>query len=411
MDQTGINLLLIVAANSVAIAVSALIASLVFRNFEKDAFFFKVWIFVGVIVSLIPLLLKTADFSSMLLISIVFGTYFGFGMPKTLGNYSSSVGNGKRARISGITFLIISLLTATLGVLILNNVLLTCIILAAIRLIGLGSYRFLGKKEESTKEDDLEKTAIFPLRKSFILYFIPWLIFCLVNYLTIPVITNFFKSDGNFISIIPIIENIVIAISAVIGGVLADRLGRKRLIMVGFVMLGLGFASLGLSANYPPIVQIIAGYIYTISDGVAWGIFYVMFLLTLWGDLAKYRRAEVLYAIGALPFIFGNFFHLLFQAPLGNIDPTQVFSFASIFLFLAVLPLLYAPETLSDKIIMNQDLKNYVNKALEKAKTKNGKNQKNSIKLKPREIEEAKEENPVLSPENEEAMKLAEKYY
>jgi MFS family permease len=410
MGEAGTNLLLIVAANSGAIAGSALIASLTFRNHEKDDQFLKSWISIGVIVSLIPLLLNTADFNSMLIISVVFGTYFGFGMPKTLANYSSSVGNGKRAKVSGMTFLIIGLLSAVLGVLVLNNVIFTCIILAAIRLTALGSFHFLSKKVEPLQGDSLEKTAIFPIRKTFILYFIPWAIFCLVNYLTVPVINNFFQTDTNFVSTSYAIENVVIAMSAVVGGILADRLGRKRLIMFGFVMLGMGFAALGLFA---PILsfQITAGYIYTVSDGVAWGIFYVMFLLTLWGDLGRSRRSELLYAIGALPYIFGNVFRLAFQSPLAFIPSTQIFSFASIFLFIAVLPLLYAPETLSDKIIMSQDLKSYVNKALEKTKKENGKNQSNHIKIKPGEIQGAKEEDEDLSPENVEARKLAEKYY
>jgi hypothetical protein len=49
----------------------------------------------------------------------------------------------------------------------------------------------------------------------------------------------------------------------------------------------------------------------------------------------------------------------------------MVFSFASFFLFVAVLPLVYAPETLPDRILKNLDLNSYVNKALEKVKKSN----------------------------------------
>jgi hypothetical protein len=39
------------------------------------------------------------------------------------------------------------------------------------------------------------------------------------------------------------------------------------------------------------------------------------------------------------------------------------FSFASFFLFLAVIPLMYAPETLPEKTIKDRELKSYLEKA------------------------------------------------
>lgn len=413
------HLLMILAANSAAIAASALISWLIFRNFKNENVFFNVWISAGILVSLIPLALNNTDFASMLSLSIVFGIYFGFGMPKTLGHYAASVEIGKRAKIGGLTFLLIGLMSAILSILIPENVVFVCIILTAIRLIGLLSFRMLGKKEELPHEDSLEKTSTFPLKKTFILYFIPWAIFCLVNYLTVPLITNAFE-DSAFISLSPIIENIVIAISAVACGVLADRFGRKRIIMVGFVMLGIGFAVLGLSTYASPssptgfITPMYAGYIYTISDGVAWGIFFTMFLLTLWGDLAKNGKVEILFALGALPYIFGNVFRLSLQDLIGTISSTQVFSFASVFLFIAVIPLLYAPETLPEKIIASQELNSYVNKALERVKKEGLKSQKKPQKLSEKNSQQNKvpaEETPEQNQQYEEARKLAEKYY
>ena len=47
----------------------------------------------------------------------------------------------------------------------------------------------------------------------------------------------------------------------------------------------------------------------------------------------------------------------------GDVSKAAVFSFASFFLFLAVLPLMYAPETLPEKNIRDRELKIYVEKA------------------------------------------------
>jgi len=255
--QTGPSqdyLLLIIGSNTGAIAASALVASVWLKNLKNANLFFNLWISIGVLISFIPLVLNTANITTMLFIAIVYGVYFGFGMPKTLRNYAASIESGKRGRISGFTFLIIALLSAILSSFILDSIPLTCIILAAIRLFGLLSFRMLGNLEEFSKEDSIEKTINYPLKRTFILYFVPWAIFCLVNYLTVPIIESIYKYNIGFISSVPIVENIVIAVSAVASGILADRLGRKRFIMIGFVMLGIGFAALGLSGDSPSLI-------------------------------------------------------------------------------------------------------------------------------------------------------------
>ena len=72
---------------------------------------------------------------------------------------------------------------------------------------------------------------------------------------------------------------------------------------------------------------------------------------------------------------------------------------------MAVLPLIYAPETLPEKNIRDRDLKNYIEKAQKLvAKETSSEEDKN----KNREKEEDSEES---SEENDEARKLAEKYY
>ena len=82
-----------------------------------------------------------------------------------------------------------------------------------------------------------------------------------------------------------------------------------------------------------------------------------------------------------------------------------VFSFAAFFLFLAVLPLVYAPETLPEKTMKARELKNYIEKA-----------QKEAEKAQRKEDDSAPEESEddgveFESAEFEEKMKEAEKYY
>ena len=91
------------------------------------------------------------------------------------------------------------------------------------------------------------------------------------------------------------------------------------------------------------------------------------------------------------------------------IDTTLVFSFASVFLFLAVLPLIYAPETLPEKLMKDRDLKSYVENAKKKAQKETDKvHKKEKLHIIQAEGKTQESEN---SSEIEDAVKLAEKYY
>jgi Sec-independent protein translocase protein TatA len=133
----------------------------------------------------------------------------------------------------------------------------------------------------------------------------------------------------------------------------------------------------------------------------------VLFILILWGDLSFSGTSEKYYALGVIPFFVSKFLDLT----IGNSLPSEIinspalFSFGAFFLFLAVLPLIYAPETLPEKAIKDRDLKSYV----EKAKKVAMKEEKKKTKMKTEQENEDKKEEKNET--YEEARKLAEKYY
>jgi hypothetical protein len=69
-----------------------------------------------------------------------------------------------------------------------------------------------------------------------------------------------------------------------------------------------------------------------------------------------------------------------------------------------------APETLPEKVLKDQDLKNYAEKALSQAQKDTGKSKKKDSAKTEKKNKDRKEE-PEESPEYEETRKLAEKYY
>jgi hypothetical protein len=76
------------------------------------------------------------------------------------------------------------------------------------------------------------------------------------------------------------------------------------------------------------------------------------------------------YALGVTPFFISKYLQFTIGTDIANAIPNSaIFSFAALFLFLAVLPLVYAPETLPEKTMRDRELKIYIEKA-EKIKQK-----------------------------------------
>ena len=313
--------------------------------------------FAGVFLSLTPFVVEVTGLSGLLVISATLGVYFGLGMPVCMGYYAAATKVGNRSRISGITFLLVGVGFLLLKSIPINDIMFSSLILAAWRAVGLVSLFFLKPDEKQIAEKDSVSYRFVFRNRPFLLYFVPWVMFALVNYVAGPVINKLFPE--NFVFYAVIIENVLSGLFALICGFFADSLGRKRLAVMGFALLGLGYAILGISpGNFTGL------WFYTAVDGIAWGAFYTIFLLTVWGDLAQEKSSEKYYAIGSLPFIFSIFVNLSIGSYVNTEVPqSAIFSFASVFLFLAVLPLIYAPETLPEKIMKERELKIYLEKA------------------------------------------------
>jgi MFS family permease len=395
------EVILIFGANFIGIAVSGIIGSVLIGRLKRRVPFLYLWTFAGIFFSLIPLIFNVGSVLGLAVVSGIFGVYFGLGMPATMGYFSASTEIEHRSKLSGITFLLIGLAFFGLGNIALGDIILACSILVTVRIVGLLLLCLLKIEDKPLQEGRRVTYADVFSNRSFMLYFVPWCMFSLVNNIVIPVASKLFLQGEEFLRLSTIFENILIAAFAVVSGFLADIFGRKRLTIVGFAMLGIGYAVLGLA----PSIE--GWYFYTFVDGVAWGIFYTILLFTIWGDLAQGRNSEKFYVIGALPFLFSNFLRIWLGSYVAEIPGTAIFSFASVFLFLAVLPLIYAPETLPEKTMKERELKNYIAKAQKEAeKTQNKEIEKDQNETGDNGVEiEANQE------EIEEILKKAKKYY
>ncbi|MCX8177277.1 MAG: hypothetical protein N3F10_03150 [Candidatus Bathyarchaeota archaeon] len=396
------ELVSIIGVNIAAISFSAIISTKTLSYFKRSTFILY-WIFAGIFVSLLPsLLFSSINSINITLIAVLFGIYFGVGMPIVMGYFAANTKSSNRSTMGGITFLFIGLSIAMLSYIGSENILYSCLILAFLKLMSLILLHLLKLNDDPTPTQNEVSYRTVLLNRGFMLYLLPWVMFNLTNYLTVPVLNNFVQG-AVLIQLSLMAETIITALVAVLAGFLADIFGRKRILIIGFAFLGIGYAVLSIS-------QTTWGwFFYICADGVAWGIFFTLFLFTVWGDLAKNKNSEKFYVVGAIPYLLSNFMRLMLEPYVKEVSKDVLFSYASVFIFLAVLPLIIAPETLPERIMKKRELENYVKEALKKVQ-KASKKEHSSV-FKDSEGSVSTHSTLENNAENEEARRLAEKYY
>jgi len=202
--------------------------------------------------------------------------------------------------------------------------------------------------------------------KTFLLYFVAWLMFPLVDKFERVLVDRFLIGwMPNLLDIMGVVEPLVAGLSILIAGLLCDWIGRKKIVLSGFVAIGIAYAIIG----FVPY-SVYSWYFYFIADGVAVGIFSLIFVLILWGDLAQSASSEKYYTLGSIPFFLSGVIPLLLtQSFIGQVEIYTAFSLASFFLFAAVMPLVFAPETLPEKKMELRRLRKFAEDA-KKAKEK-----------------------------------------
>jgi hypothetical protein len=406
----GNNLIILIGVNLLVLILAGIFSSKLIEKIENRLKFLVYWVTAGVFLSIIPLAVESASFVELVALFGLIGGYFGLGLPVFMGYYSASTETENRGRTSGIIVFLMGLFVVLLLITSGYDATRTTIVLAVWRTFGLVSLIFLNPPD--LKINKKEKTTYKGLIKSYsiLLYFLPWLLFSLVNNFAYVILDNSgYATDITGLS--NNVENIIVAITAIFSGFLADYIGRKRLMLFGFALIGLGYAALGLL----PTHSMQGWWFYIFADGVAWGTFTTLFMLTIWGDLADKRDSEKFYLIGFIPYLLSNFIKVSTGQFMTEMMLGTVFSFASFFLFAAVLPLYLAPETLAEKAMKDRNLKSYLDKAQKMAEKEVAKNRKSTdediqevVQEKQDETESSEQKN---SQEYDEAKKLAEQYY
>jgi len=319
--------------------------------------FFYFWVLLGVLSSLLPIWFNGTNIINTSIISLFLGFSFGLGMPQLLASFADRTSVENRGRSAGIIFLAINLVSPIFIVLIETFDLTRISIISAVwrgfALILFFYFRTPTRTVEIRKP--LSFSSVFQ-DKAFLLYFVAWLLFCSVDNFEKLVVGGFLEAE--FYSSMLMVEAVIGSVFGLVGGWLCDLIGRKRVVIYGFATLGLAYAIISI------VPTTISWYLYFVIDGVSFGMLWVAFFFVLWGDLSEHGRREMYYAIGGIPYFLTPLIRVII-APFVMLPAYFAFSLASFFLFVAVLPLLYAPETLPEKKIELRQLRKYVEKAKE----------------------------------------------
>ena len=393
------------AAHYIGIIIAALVGACITKKTDQNKFLTS-WMILGAISSLSVFLIYISSVLSLSLITLLLGISLGIGMPICMRCFNNQTTIEKRGRVSGIV-----LITFVAGAALMNflpyDVVFMGVALVVLRLFSLAVFRLrpTSSYEYSKSKESTQSYWMILKQKSFILYFIPWVMFSLVNYLAVPIQSNLVGTQ--VVTDFRVIQTGLTGIFAVIGGYLSDHVGRRYVAITGFVIFGIGTSILAI---FPQ--NILSWYISALSGGITFGFFYVIFILTIWGDLNGHFQSDKYYALGAMPFFASSFLGIVAGPYISELIPEYaLFSFTAFFLFIAVFPLFIAPETLPEKVMKDRDLKSYVEKAKEKVQRETEKKQKkedNKLKTYTKSRSGKIQENGI---ENEEALKLVEKYY
>lgn len=177
-------------------------------------------------------------------------------------------------------------------------------------------------------------------KRTFLLYLIPWLIFCAVNGILAEIVTTYLTCQfSEVVFQVQVLRYLAASFGALIAGVFVDLAGRRVALSIGLVLYGIGAALTGLASTLG--VCILSAF----ASGLSWGVLIVAYTLVVWGDLASTKTCAPFYAAGFIPFYF--FTGLGYLVTPEIYIPVMYAALVSSFLiFLSNIPIIFAKELL-----------------------------------------------------------------
>lgn len=341
----------------------AIIGSVVSQRFNRNKLlFFSITL---AIISTASILLVQGT-SFILLTSIILGISLGLGYPVSAILILSKSIDDERGKISGFIILLTFILIVS-GIILITifeeNLFLLIILLMVIRSISYVALRTKDKeilnRMSGKDQRNLSWSSVLRIRE-FKLYMFPWIMFNVASGLASFVTLGLsdLPNYAPYISLATPIRYAATAFFGIVVGILADRIGRKKPIIVSLIALGFSFSFLAFVPS-PETV-----FIYLTISGAAWGMLMVLYLALL-GDLSRMYKSsgEKLYALGSfIPLIIYMFLPPIPQMLNITLPATILPAILSMIMFVSIMPVYNAADTLAESTKKSRKMKDYTEK-------------------------------------------------
>ncbi|MCJ7630975.1 MFS transporter [Candidatus Bathyarchaeota archaeon] len=209
------------------------------------------------------------------------------------------------------------------------------------------------------KEQKIRRKDLDGIGRSFFMYFLAWALISLYNGFFSPVLDTYAGSFQDLAQLSFILKYVTVGAAALIGGFIMDRHGRKPVLLLGVVLLGLAASLYAVSPSSPTFVLI-----WAISGG-SWGLFLPAFYLLIWAEAAPGEVKAFAYAFGLMVFHLMRSLGFLVYPYLSQFKPIELALISSSVFFLVALSLTFAKETLPLQDRQAIRLSRYMRKAVE----------------------------------------------
>lgn len=305
-----------------------------------------IWNLLGIIFG-IALMLPIGSTTGLILYSILGGVATGLGIPRAVTLVINRTTFENRGGVSGVFTAMVYVLIIGCSFFI-NTAVQMGMFLVLIKLINM----FIAFKTDFTKTPPAEGPFVrFGANIKFSFCFL-WFIFLLVDALL--------SISGRLVMgyelvVLRTASMLVGLASMPLVGALMDEIGRKKLLVFCYAYLGFEYALITLSGGY--LIR------YTYLDGIAWGILTVFFIMVLVGDIIFPQGRPLFLSIMMSIAFLGSYVRDTLLASNIVFYPQQIFTITSVFLFVAVVVMLFLPETLPDKVLQKKELQDYLQRA------------------------------------------------
>ena len=198
------------------------------------------------------------------------------------------------------------------------------------------------KKSSLTRKKDEE--GYRHEKRTVILYAIPWILFTVVNVtLAGNISSNVFETVPSSLRIfLSILQISFSGVGALVGGTVADFIGRRSALGISLTLFGIGIILGGLFFQTTEVL-----YVMYAINGLTWGILWTLYGSVLWGDLGDKETVVKRYSIGLMIYYLVTGIGFLFEAQTSQISLITSVFLGCFLVLLANIPVMVAPELLS----------------------------------------------------------------